>query len=392
MEYTRNAARLLLCIAGVMFFACGDSYDRDEKIADRIELAESGDAMAQYQLGLEYNSYDQTAVKWFRKSAQQGYAPAQLKIGEAYEFGKGVPEGDVEAAAYWYEKAAHQGNARAQTRLGSLYEKGAGVDRDEAKAIDLYTKAANQQYPPAMFNLGVLHASRRDGAQNFLRAHKWFNLANRGGDYRDATSMLRAMERLLTTQEIAVAQSMATEWEKEFIASLPEDPSREDFSLTFGPRAWPGDMLTWMLLRRVEKNKGDVGDLYAVARAYLSPLQKKGHEFATNAHEAVRSYELAAQGGSAIAMMQLAWIYYDYVSTSNKTEMNTYSFAAVGIEKDRIKAYMWAHLSGRYGGDSYAGWNQALTAGMTDEDIALAKEMARDWEQEYPPTAAEPTQ
>lgn len=386
MEYTRNAARLLLCIAGTVLFACGDSYYRDEKIADRIELAESGDAVEQYQLGLENKYDDQTAIKWFRKSGQQGYAPAQLKIGEAYEFGKGAPEGDVEAAAYWYEKAAHQGNARAQTRLGSLYEKGAGVARDQAKAIELYTRAANQQYPPAMFNLGVLHARRRDGAQNLLRAHKWFNLANRGDDYRDAASMLLAMERLLTTQEIAVAQSMATEWEKEFIASLPEDLPLDDISFL----AWAGDGVTRMALRKVEQEKGDVKDLVTVGGGYLRPLLGRGHGFATNAPEAVRWYELAAQGGNAGAMMQLAWTYYNF--THGEAEMNTYSFAAPGIEKDRVRAYMWAHLSQSHGGQSYAGWHWSLIAGMTDEDIALAKEMAREWEEEYPSIAVLPTQ
>ncbi len=334
--------------------------------------------MEQYQLGLENKYDDQTAVKWFRRSAQQGYAPAQIKLGEAYALGKGAPEDDVEAV-YWYKKAASQNNLRAQILLGSMYEKGAGVDRDEAKAIELYTRAASQQYPPAMFNLGVLYARRLGDAQNFVRAHKWFNLANRGTDY--PSSMLRTMERLMTTPQILEAQAMATEWEKEFITSLPEDPEPDDFLRTPGDFAWPGDELGWINLREVEKGNGNAEMFEQLGNAYWAPTYNQGRGFATNSAEAERWYELAAQGGNAGSMIQLARMYFD---------LDTHEAGAVGIEKDRIKAYMWAHLSRRYGGQSYTGWNQALTAGMTDEDIALAKEMADDWIKEYPPPREEP--
>ncbi len=333
--------------------------------------------MEQYQLGLENKYDDQTAVKWFRRSAQQGYAPAQIKLGEAYALGKGAPEDDVKAV-HWYENAARQNNFRAQTLLGSMYEKGAGVDRDEAKAIELYTRAASQQYPPAMFNLGVLYARRLGDAQNFVRAHKWFNLANRGTDY--PSSMLRTMERLMTTPQILEAQAMATEWEKEFIASLPEDPEHE---WDPGGFPWYGDELAWYgyALREVEKGNGNAEMFERLGNAYWAPTYNQGRGFATNSAEAERWYELAAQGGNAGSMIQLARMYFD---------LDTHEAGAVGIEKDRIKAYMWAHLSRRYGGQSYTGWNQALTAGMTDEDIALAKEMADDWIKEYPPPREEP--
>ena len=37
------------------------------------------------------------AVKWFRKAADQGYAPAQLNLFGAYIQGKGVPKDEAEA-------------------------------------------------------------------------------------------------------------------------------------------------------------------------------------------------------------------------------------------------------------------------------------------------------
>ena len=43
-----------------------------------------------------------------------------------------------------YEKAAYKGSVIAQYNLGIFYEKGYGVSKDLTKAIEWYTKAANQ--------------------------------------------------------------------------------------------------------------------------------------------------------------------------------------------------------------------------------------------------------
>jgi hypothetical protein len=57
-----------------------------------------------------------TAVEWFTKAAEQGYAPAQNSLGFCYEYGDGV-EKDLKKAVEWYTKAAEQGDARAQNNL-----------------------------------------------------------------------------------------------------------------------------------------------------------------------------------------------------------------------------------------------------------------------------------
>ncbi len=54
--------------------------------------------------------------------------------------GRGVPQGDAEAAARWYRKAADQGHASAQFNLGSMYERGRGVPQDDAAALKWYRR------------------------------------------------------------------------------------------------------------------------------------------------------------------------------------------------------------------------------------------------------------
>lgn len=75
-------------------------------MAEFSELAEQGDADAQYYLGLMYNSGEgilqdyATAVKWYELSAEQGFSGAQYNLGFAYATGEGVVN-DMTLAYMW---------------------------------------------------------------------------------------------------------------------------------------------------------------------------------------------------------------------------------------------------------------------------------------------------
>jgi TPR repeat protein len=56
------------------------------------------------------------AVKWFRLSAEQGYAKAQYNLALMYANGQGVSQ-DYKEAVKWYRLSAEQGNADAQIIL-----------------------------------------------------------------------------------------------------------------------------------------------------------------------------------------------------------------------------------------------------------------------------------
>ena len=59
---------------------------------------------------------DAEAVKWYSKAAEQGDATAQYNLGLMYNSGKGVPRDDAEALNWW-RKAAGQGLAAAHDIL-----------------------------------------------------------------------------------------------------------------------------------------------------------------------------------------------------------------------------------------------------------------------------------
>ena len=63
----------------------------------------------------------------------------------------------------------------------------------------------------AMFDLGMIAASGRDGAPDLIAAHKWFNLAALKGR-SDAIAFRREVAEHMSDEEIATAQREARAW------------------------------------------------------------------------------------------------------------------------------------------------------------------------------------
>lgn len=130
--------------AGVSAF---DHGDYAEALAQWRPLAEAGNALAQYNLGLLYaNGWGvriepRQAMRWYALAAEQGNASAQYNLGRMRETGDGVPADSAEAV-YWYRRAADQNLAAAQNNLALLYIEGHGVRRDPAQAIHWLEKAS----------------------------------------------------------------------------------------------------------------------------------------------------------------------------------------------------------------------------------------------------------
>jgi len=151
-----------------------------------------------------------------RERAEQGDATAQYFLGDAYDFGKGVPEDDAEAVR-WYRLAAEQGSARAQVNLGFAYANGQGVPEDYAEAVRWYRLAAEQGDADAQYNLGVHYGNGEGVPQDDVQAHMWFNLAasRMTGEMREKTASARdEIRALMTPEQVAEAQRLAREWDE----------------------------------------------------------------------------------------------------------------------------------------------------------------------------------
>lgn len=92
-------------------------------------IADTGNAKAQFKMGmLCHDSLDYyEAAEWLRKSAEQGYSPAQFSLGLAYNRGEGVRQ-DYDESIKWIKASAYQNNANAQRVLGSFYNYNNGYE------------------------------------------------------------------------------------------------------------------------------------------------------------------------------------------------------------------------------------------------------------------------
>jgi TPR repeat protein len=99
------------------------------------------------------------SMSLWRRAAEQGYAPAQSRLGDILD----AAEEDEEAVA-WYRKAADQGYAAGEYGLGQMYAKGEGVKKDHEQARIYIVRSAEQGY---LFAAVLLMDSYRVGALGF---------------------------------------------------------------------------------------------------------------------------------------------------------------------------------------------------------------------------------
>ncbi|MGQ3892406.1 tetratricopeptide repeat protein [Legionella sp. CNM-4043-24] len=95
-----------------------------------------------------------SAMQNYQRAAETGDAIAQYNLGLIYENGKGVPV-DNKKAMILFEKSAQQGHARSMTQLAGLYFKGQDGKRDDQQALYWYKKAASLGESGALYQLGL---------------------------------------------------------------------------------------------------------------------------------------------------------------------------------------------------------------------------------------------
>ncbi len=137
-----------------------------------------GEILHYYELGedkYKARKYDQ-AVKMFRFSAEQGYAPAQYYLGICYDYGRGISENKVEAVK-WYRLAAEQDFTKAQFSLGYAYLMGEGVSTDYTEGVKWTRLAAEKGYRSAQDNMGWCYEYGKGVPKNYSEAVRWYKLA-----------------------------------------------------------------------------------------------------------------------------------------------------------------------------------------------------------------------
>ncbi|MAD45894.1 MAG: hypothetical protein CMI02_07045 [Oceanospirillaceae bacterium] len=142
------AYRFFICGLTVMSLAIPLSGARaDSQLQTEVSVQNNASAQTRYDQGMRLYAYSDRrseAIEYIQSAAQQGYAPAQVMMGELLSLGDAT-QTDYKSAADWFLKAAEQGNAKAQFAIGSLYSYGLGVQQSDAKARHYMQRVADNK-------------------------------------------------------------------------------------------------------------------------------------------------------------------------------------------------------------------------------------------------------
>jgi len=161
--------------------------------------ADFGDPISQYHLSTLYGEgrggVDEdkfAAAVLLKKSAEQGYARAQHKFGNAYFSGHGVPEDD-EKALFWYTAAAVQKSSFSAYTVGRMLESSIGAQRNDVAIAHWYRLAAADSYeqlPDAGDRLAtLLWAGGKGVPKDEAAALRFWGLAAEQGHAAAASSL-----------------------------------------------------------------------------------------------------------------------------------------------------------------------------------------------------------
>ena len=184
--------RLLLVIAVFFSFSLSASAQDFETGMDALKRHDFEEALREWQ-----------------PLAALGHANAQYQIGNLYEYGRGIPQSDVEAVKK-YTSAANKGHAAAQYRLGILYDNGWGVTQNDFEAVQWYKMAAELGHDYAQFDLALMYAHGTGAQQDYVQAYMWMSMAiAQGNDHMVKHRVTIAKD--MTQAQIARAQRLSLE-------------------------------------------------------------------------------------------------------------------------------------------------------------------------------------
>jgi SEL1 protein len=195
--------------SGMNAFKPSPGSDANAAIDDVIEyldlMSQKGDSKASYNLGRIYYDGQRglerdvdlarkyfilVASRYWRKDGRLHENPkagiekiagkAAGYLGRMFLRGDGVTQ-SFEKAKLWFDRGVGHNDAQSQHGLGLMMLHGYGMKENVKKAMDLFKSSADQDYAPALVQMGQLYLDQ--GGQEDVRiANNYFELAGRHGN------------------------------------------------------------------------------------------------------------------------------------------------------------------------------------------------------------------
>lgn len=372
----------------------GVAQDDKEAVKWYTKAAEQGIAEAQCSLGLRYaNGYGviedyKEAVKWLRKAAEQGYADAQ------YSLGLRVPKGNsfIEQAMKWHRKAAGQGYADAQYFLGRMYSFGYIVNTDDKEAVEWYRKAAEQGHAYAQYQLGINYYLGTGVPPDNKEAVKWLRKAAEQGNVRAQSFLGMKFNIGMGVQQDS---KEAAKWYRK-AAEQGDDYAQVSLG---GIYYYGDDGVTQNYKEAVKWYKKAAEQGLASAQYSLARMYRNGKGVSQDYKKAVGWYWKSANQGNAGAQNDLgsmiasgkgtdqdykvAYIWFkkaaEQENASAQLNLSRMYYGGKGVIEDFTEAYKWVLLASVQGDKGAMDFKQMLKDELTVSQITEGQRLAKEF-------------
>ena len=246
------------------------------------------------------NNYRRKSHSTIERHAKLGIALAQVKLGNLYDYGRGVKQ-DYKEAMRWYRLAAEQENATGQCNIAFLYYNGDGVAQDYMEALKWYRLAAKQGSARAQYNIGNFYRKGHGVSQDYKEAMKWFRLSAEQG-YAAAQSNIGFLYR--EGQGVAQDEEKAMRW---YRLAAEQGNAAAQSNIGYLYHYGIGVAKDYKKAMKWYRLAADQGN--AAAQSNVGTLYSNGQGVAQDYREAMKWYRLAAEQGVAEAQLCIGGLY-----------------------------------------------------------------------------------
>jgi TPR repeat protein len=239
-------------------------------------------------------------IEKLKAAAGKGFVPAMNLLGNIY-----VADKNRKEAQTWYKQGADKGDLDAMTNLGEtydlfdkLYNPRGGTSPEYAKAMDLYKKAAEQNFARAQFRLADLYRFARGTKADLAQSLKLFMSANENAFEGTLAAVVNGIGWFhLLGQGVPKNVGEAIRWFRT-AADMGDALGQSNLgSAFFTDNRNPPEAVRWWILAAKQGQKdamNNLGTAYALGRGVAKDVA-----------EAKKWYLMAAQAGSKEAVKSL---------------------------------------------------------------------------------------
>ncbi|MCB1379681.1 MAG: SEL1-like repeat protein [Alphaproteobacteria bacterium] len=160
----------------------------------------------------------ETAYTLLEPASRRRDAEAQYYLGRMLVEGLGMEREPAEGIRYW-RQSAQAGFALSQVALGDVFSDGKFANQNYGEALKWRQQAADQGQPAAQYALAGMYFGGQGVPQDYVKAHAWANVsaarANQDNETElagNAMALRDKVAELMSPAQVADAQGLARNW------------------------------------------------------------------------------------------------------------------------------------------------------------------------------------